>query len=64
MIVTRYAETSLSICCEDFHDLALTPKARQYLDEAVQENIPRHEKEKKKQHRGEKPAGKVSGPGE
>src|ERR1039458_953648 len=48
----------------DFHDLALTPEARQYLDEAVQKNIARHEKEKKKQHRHEEPAGKVSGPGE
>ena len=30
----------------DFHDLALTPKARKYLDEAVQEDIARHKKEK------------------
>jgi hypothetical protein len=48
----------------DFHDLALTPKARQYLDEAVQKNIARHEKEEKKKHGREEAAGKVSGPGE
>src|SRR5580704_14615761 len=30
----------------DFHDLALTPKAREYLDEAEKENIARHQKEK------------------
>jgi hypothetical protein len=44
----------------DFYDPALALKARQYLDEAVY--IARHEKEKKKQHRREKTAGKVSGP--
>src|SRR4029453_9685333 len=48
----------------DFYDLALALKARQYLDEAVQENIARHEKEKKKQHRREETAGKASGPRE
>jgi hypothetical protein len=48
----------------DFHDLTLTPKTRQYLDEAVKENIARHEKEKKKQNRHEEAAGKVSRPGE
>ena len=45
----------------DFHDLALTPKARQYLDEAVFENIARHKKEKKKQHRCKKATSKVPG---
>jgi hypothetical protein len=35
----------------DFDDLTLTAEAQQYLDEAVQEDIARHEKEKKKQHR-------------
>jgi hypothetical protein len=48
----------------DIHDLALTPKARQYLDEAVQKNIARHENEEKKQYGREEAAGKVSGPGE
>ena len=48
----------------DFHDLALTPKAREYLDEAEKENVARHEKEEKKQHGREEAAGKVSGPGE
>jgi hypothetical protein len=45
-------------------DLALATEVREYLDEAVQEDIAGHQKEKKKQHRGEKPAGKVSGSGE
>jgi hypothetical protein len=31
----------------DFDDLTLTAEARQYLDEAVQEDIARHEKEKR-----------------
>src|ERR1700733_8455039 len=44
----------------DFHDLALTPKARQYLDEAKKESIARNKKEKEKQHRREEAAGKVS----
>jgi hypothetical protein len=48
----------------DFHDLALTPKARQYLDEAVEKNIARNEKEEKKQHGREETASKISGPGE
>jgi hypothetical protein len=48
----------------DFHHLALTPKARQYLDEAVQEDIARHEKEKKEQHRREEAARKMPGPRE
>ena len=48
----------------DFDYLALAAEARQYLDEAVQEDIARHEKEKKKQHRREETAGKVSGPRE
>jgi hypothetical protein len=48
----------------DFHDLALTPKAREYFDEAEKENIARQEKEEKKQHGREEAAGKVSGPGE
>jgi hypothetical protein len=48
----------------DFDHLALALKARQYLDEAVQEDIARHEKEEKKQHRREEAAGKVSGSGE
>jgi hypothetical protein len=45
----------------DFDYLALAAEARQYLDEAVQEDIARHEKEKKKQHRREEAAGKVPG---
>src|SRR5664280_1324648 len=45
----------------DFDHLALALKVRQYLDEAVQEDIARHEKKKKKQHRREEAAGKVSG---
>src|SRR5271166_458327 len=48
----------------DVHDLALTSKARQYLDEAVQENIARDEKEKKKQHGHEEAARKIPGPRE
>jgi hypothetical protein len=36
--------------------LALAAEVREYLDEAVQEDIAGHEKEKKKQHRGEKAA--------
>src|SRR5579862_3486052 len=32
----------------DFHNLALAAKAREYLDEAVQENVARNEKEEKK----------------
>jgi len=43
----------------DFDDLALAAEAREYLDEAVQEDIAGHEKEKKKQHRREEAAGKV-----
>ena len=46
------------------YDLTLALKTRQYLDEAMQEDIARYEKEKKKQHGGEEPAGKVSGPRE
>src|SRR6266481_496055 len=45
-------------------DLALATEVREYLDEAMQEDIAGHEKEKKKQHRSEKPAGKVSSSGE
>ena len=45
----------------DFDDLALVAEARQYLDETAQEDIARHEKEKKKQHRREEAAGKVPG---
>jgi hypothetical protein len=52
------------IVMRDFHDLSLTPKARQYLDEAVEEDIARHEKEKEKQHCGEEAASKVSGASE
>jgi len=60
VIVTKYAEMSLSICCE----ISTTCRARQYLDEAVQEDIARYEKEKKKQHGREEAAGKVPGPRE
>ena len=59
VIVTRYAEMSLSICCEISTTWALAAEARHYLDEAMQEGIARQEKEKKKQHRREEAAGKV-----
>src|SRR5271166_4663016 len=42
-------------------DLALAAEVREYLDEAVQKDIAGYEKKKKKQHRGEEAAGKVSG---
>ena len=48
----------------DFDGLTLALKTRQYLDEAMQKNIARYEKEKKKQHGGKEPAGKVSSPHE
>jgi hypothetical protein len=48
----------------DFHNVALTPKARQYLDEAVQEDIAGHEKKKEKQHRHKEAARKMPDPGE
>jgi hypothetical protein len=51
VIVTRSRGDVAFDLLRDFDDLTLTAEARQYLDEAVQEDIARHEKEKKKQHR-------------
>ena len=65
MKVDRVGETQCPLLAAGSnYDLTLALKTRQYLDEAMQEDIARYEKEKKKQHGGEEPAGKVSGPRE
>jgi hypothetical protein len=61
VIVTRLCGDVAFDLLRDFDYLALAAEARQYLDEAVQEDIARHEQEKKKQYRREDAARKVPG---
>ena len=63
VIVTIRGDIAFDLL-RDFDYLPLAAEARQYLDEAVQEDIARYEKEKKKQHRRKEPAGKVPSPRE
>jgi hypothetical protein len=63
VIVTRYAEMSYSMP-RYLDDLALAAEVREYLDEAVQEDIAGHEKKEKKQHRRKEAARKMPDPSE